>query len=133
MKLSKNNILLIFLLFIPVSTMFCQLNNTQNNRILTAEEREVEEEIQSGNTETLNNYISSVLEMPIPESYILESSYYNYKDYSSASDALGKNKYPDFYGKHGEELKKQIKSNPIDFKYMIFDYKLLREGYEEPN
>ena len=133
MRLDKLFVLFIIVSIGQLSPLYSQFNDANETfRILTKEEQELQDEIQSGNEELLNNYISEVLSLPIPENYTLEKKYYRFDNYPDASENLGKNKYPNFYGKQGMDLKLEIKSSPIEFKYMIFDYKLLREGYDKP-
>lgn len=104
------------------------MDNAQTE-ILSEEERILQEKIQNATEQELNDFISEVLELAVPEGHELEQKYADYQEYSEASDALGKEKYPNFYGKQGESLKKEIKSDPIAFKKMIFDYRLLRKNY----
>ena len=109
---------------------FGQLQTKRESRIYTNAEQELTEKMRYASNNEVVAYIQEVLSMEVPATHQLPKHYKNFNSYAEASEAMAKERFPNFYMKTGDELIQEIKSAPVEYKFMIFDYKRLRELYQ---
>lgn len=127
MNFFTKTLIILFSIFFCFNS-FSQLSGNQS-RILSEEDRKIEERLQNANTKEIREYIGEVLDLKVPTNHKLDKKYGEYDEYSKASEVMGKEKYPEFYGRTGDDLLNAIKANPIEYRYLIFDTRRLREMY----
>lgn len=110
--------------------IFGEYNLFSQGTIYSPEDQKVMERMELAEIEDVQEYMRETLDAEVPSGRVLDEQFTKPSNYVEASERLGR-AYPQFYQKRGVELIDAIKLSPIDYREMIFDYKLLRNYYDE--
>lgn len=98
--------------------------------IYSTEDQKIMERMELAEIADVKEYMKDILDAEVPSGRILDEYFTKPTSYVEASERLGR-AYPQFYQKTGGDLINAVKLNPLDYREMIFDYKLLRDYYDE--
>jgi hypothetical protein len=117
-------------LFVFSNAVFSQMQTKSAPRIYTKAEQDLIERMKHADKDEVVAYIREVLDMTVPASHQIPKHYADFETYSDASEALAKDRFPNFFNKTGDDLIQEIKSFPVEYKSMVMDYRRLRELYQ---